>query len=740
MLKINNTPSIRKLYLPISVILSLIGCAPSGNYKPISAQTITFDGNAAPDRDGVTIDDLLKIRDIDNIQISPDRQHIAFPVRQADVASNSYITEWFSLSTTGSQTPKYLGSAGTSQLASVRNLIPGVYQHSPAVWAPDSTMIAYYRVDSNRGQIWTSDITGGEPKQRTNSEFEIGSFTWARDGNGFYFNTQNSTKEEISNSIRAEGERGFRFDKRFSPGYDQSQPTFRLDLTLERFPTLDQRVHEATHYRYVELSSQNETEVDDDHLVRAALPSLDYDPDRLFSSINLSEAAQQRLNYQRFQGLRPKKFGPHLDSLVWADVASSEKAYAFPELKMYWSKDADGGERTACQHDDCVGEIAGFWGLDDGDSVVFQKVLGQNNSKTVFVLWNVKNNTTTELHSSHHLFRSCQNLGAGLICLMETPKNPARIVRLDGYTGSLSEVFDPNPEFKGLQKPKVERQEWSNRFGHRTFGHLVWPLNYKPGRRYPLVVVTYRSRGFLRGGVGDEYPIMPLASEDFMVLSFDHPDIGRYIYDSGEHTEYSMIHRKMRDDWFEYRSVLDLIDTKISSLIEGGYVDKNRIAVTGLSFGAAITHFALIHSIHDLKAASVSGAGYDPGAYIMGSDLYREQMRNNGTNYPFGPNPGTWEVVSSALNADAIDAAVLMQVADRELMNAMNFIVAMGENRKVNATYVFPNEYHNKIHPLHRRAAYERNLDWMKFWLMGKEDPILEKREQYQYWNSLREE
>lgn len=49
------------------------------------------------------------------------------------------------------------------------------------------------------------------------------------------------------------------------------------------------------------------------------------------------------------------------------------------------------------------------------------------------------------------------------------------------------------------------------------------PLDYEPGKRHPLIVTTYRSGGFLRGAVGDEFPIQLFAARGFAVLDFDAP-------------------------------------------------------------------------------------------------------------------------------------------------------------------------------------------------------------------------
>src|SRR3546814_21084172 len=65
----------------------------------------------------------------------------------------------------------------------------------------------------------------------------------------------------------------------------------------------------------------------------------------------------------------------------------------------------------------------------------------------------------------------------------------------------------------------------SDLFGTETFGDLVYPVNYDRRKKYPLIVVQYISRGFLSGGVGDEFTIKVFANRGYAVLSIQRPNI-----------------------------------------------------------------------------------------------------------------------------------------------------------------------------------------------------------------------
>ena len=91
-------------------------------------------------------------------------------------------------------------------------------------------------------------------------------------------------------------------------------------------------------------------------------------------------------------------------------------------------------------------------------------------------------------------------------------------------------------------------------------------------------------------------------------------------------------------------------------------------------------------------------------------------------------------------NAAAIDTPLLMHLADREYLTAIDVFAALREQGQPVDMYVFPDEYHNKWQPLHRLAVYERNLDWFRFWLQDKEDPDPRKADQYSIWRKLRDQ
>ena len=162
----------------------------------------------------------------------------------------------------------------------------------------------------------------------------------------------------------------------------------------------------------------------------------------------------------------------------------------------------------------------------------------------------------------------------------------AEVVLVDVLpAGTVRTLVDLNPEFANLQLGAITRLEGVNRYGDRWWAHLVKPLNYEPGKKYPLIVTTYRTREFLRGASGDENPIHVYAANGFAVLSFDY---GRREYDNKP------------GDFQRYLSWYESMDASIAMAIqkasEMGVVDTTRVGLTGYSRGTEIVAYEITHT------------------------------------------------------------------------------------------------------------------------------------------------
>ena len=297
-------------------------------------------------------------------------------------------------------------------------------------------------------------------------------------------------------------------------------------------------------------------------------------------------------------------------------------------------------------------------------------------------------------------------------------------------------LFRPNRALLKRSFPHVELLRVEAGRGLKAFGYLVQPaVSAGPA---PLIITMYDCNGFLRGGTGDEYPIYPWVSRGFAVLCFDPPKVLPELSDKLSEREY---HATM--DGAVLRGPLAVQSTLGAAMQLGtkrGNIDVNRIGITGLSYGAQVAWFSLLQR-KDLRTAIVSGGSMDATVYFLGG---RWQQQNAAFFARPGrarlkPDEPAIKASSVVYNAERVSASVLINVSDYESLLAASSFTALKDAGRAVEMYVFPQEHHGKTQPVHKKAIYERNLDWMDFWLRNEEDTTPDKQGQYSRWRVLRE-
>jgi hypothetical protein len=371
--------------------------------------------------------------------------------------------------------------------------------------------------------------------------------------------------------------------------------------------------------------------------------------------------------------------------------------------------------------------------------VFFVKQEGRAHSDASVYMWKPGDLEPRLLIRADASFVSCQAAASEVICSYETPTQPREVIALDAQSGSIRPIYNPNASFSDLRLPKIERIFFPDGFGNAAFGHLVYPPDYDPGHKYPLVIVQYRSKGFLRGGVGDEYPIYPLAAHGAFVLSYDQPNDWRILSDHGVKNladVASLFGAEYKNDYIDKRG-MGALKNAIAMLTARNLIDPRKVGITGLSDGARQTDYAISHS--DIFAAAAHSGFWFPEFYsLIVNSSYREVFKGQmGTRGRQATIDRFKQISISSTHPERIHTPLLLQDADTELIGELPEYTALVEAKRPVDAYVFPNEYHVKWQPKHKLAVAERAIDWFDFWLQGREDSAPSKREQYEHWEQL---
>ena len=653
----------------------------------------------------VTAEDILRLRDVGEpdgsafgrpspLAVSPDGRSVAFILNRADPDTNSYCRALVAVDLARPHRLRVIDRGGeiiNFPLVFRGMTVPAGYPDiiTPA-WSPDGNWIAYLRRDNGRTQVWRARADGSESRALTRLDSDAEAVSW-NPGNGrIIYAAKPAMPRELA-AIEKEGRQGWLYDARFAP-----------KLALRPMPS----------------------EI----------------PREVFSIAPDGSDARVADDAERRVPLAPASGATLTPRAIARDgrIATVRKGADSGLLTLEIVVEGPDGRAVGCRFEQCRGRLTDVWWTPGERELLFLRREGWANGKMGLYRWSPGTaKAPVRLLETDDVLLGCVMAPAGLLCTRENATRPRHIVVIDPQTGSQRLIYDPNPEFASVALGKVERLTWRNDQGIEGRGDLVLPPGYRPGRRLPTVLVTYRSNGFLRGGTGDEYPIHPLAAAGFAVLSIENvADVNLARAGIASSTDLA---REGQKGWAERWSQLSSQQTAVRLLVSRGITDPARVGISGLSNGATSVRFALLNSkMFAVASASTCCVGHQ-GVMTYGGVGTAKDFIAIGHPGP-GADPGDFYKLNSfAMNAHRMDTPLLLQVADDEMISSLEDVTALQGARKPVEMYVFPGEHHMKWQSAHRAAIYRRNIDWFAFWLQGRIDPDPAKRDQYQRWKTLRD-
>jgi dipeptidyl aminopeptidase/acylaminoacyl peptidase len=621
---------------------------------------------------------------------SPDGRWVATVLQRADLATNGFCQAVVLIDRWRRVPPRLLDRGG----GFLPSIFPdnghydsnGVPRLNAARFSPDGRWVAYLKRLDHHTRLWVAGLDGRPALPVTPATADVTRWGWRPGGEALVF-AYDQGGAEAAAAIDREGLSGWHFDQRMAPMLG-----FRPQIP-------------------------------------APLPEIVAAVNVHGISIPVAVADRAAL---RDDGDLP--LGQHREGgggrIAWAERLHD---HAFSPSRIEMRSAA--GASIPCIAPACTGHIVGLWWAGGGRSLVFLKREGWNDRFTALYRWSPASAQPQRILQTDDVIEGCTSVGEDLICARQGAVQPPRLVAIASRTGRQRIVFDPNPGFDRLILGRVERLEWRNDIGREVYGDLVLPPGYTGGR-LPTIVVLYRSRGFLRGGTGNDYPIQLFARRGFAVLSIDRPAL--FAAADPAIDDDDAFWRANTRDWADRRSVDSAIGAGLDLLVAKGIADPARLALTGLSDGASSVRFALVNAKR-YAAAAISTCCVDESSDDMvGPGWVTESAR---LGYPpAAPVDDTfWRSYSLALNASKIRTPLLMQLADSELLSSLHAYTALQAAGQPVDLYFYPDEYHFKWQPMHRWAVYERNLDWFSFWLQGREDPAIDKQDQFARWRVLRD-
>jgi len=644
----------------------------------------------------ITSLDLASLRDVHGVSISPDGKHVAAIIGQPLCEANSYRTSLLLIDTKAGHSWRNLGTAGVPHWDVINQWISEAPQ-----WSPDSRYITY-RAQMAPGksmQVWRWTPKREPPVQLTHVPGDVVRYRWMHDGSGLVLTVQ---PKRSPAEVRAIEEHGMLYDGSFPVWNRQSL----VDAVLEW------KSPEQQTWLYSFVTRKEHRATPDE--VRTFGP---WQSD--LENENVLTRPQDLDETHHILDAKISPDGSHVAYRYFRDASAESQQISY----VLFVKPVRGG--TPLRLTPLNGYVEEYWWSPDSKRIYYTVGSQGGHSPEFAVAFILGGPPRTLVHTNDYLDQlSMDDAERYVACTRENNTTPPQIALIDLEKGTVHTLLELNPELRNIQLSPVTRMEGVNRYGESWFGQLVMPLHYEPGKRYPLIITTYRSGDyFLRGASGDESPIQVYAAHGFAVLSMD---VGP-MKDPTNFEGFRML----------WASPIASMEQAVRELAESGLVDPEWVGATGYSYGETILGFAVGHT--QLLHAASGVASYDAFFYYLTDDGFRAMFKKWGLgNWLDESSRKHWSEVSLVLQVDSVHIPILKQAGDFEGLGDVPLYVALKDFDKPEELYLYPDELHHKNQPKHRLEIYERNLDWFRFWLEDEQDPAPSKRKQYERWNKLR--
>ena len=662
---------------------------------------------------------IVEMQEITSVSVSPSGQLAVVGICHANPGTNKRELSWVVVPLREGSTLKVVPAGEEIYDPSA----PGALLSRQALWSSDSKWFFYLRRDGEEVQLWETRADGRTTRQVTRSKSDLIDLKRSSEPDVFIVQLA-PDREALRQAEQAENRNGILYDDHVIGG-------FPLTRTL---PVIDR-------WRSVRRTDNGE-----------------YVPPG-WSGRTTAFFDVRSHNLRAVDGLAPKALAPAAESgtnmvsiVALSPMPKNPSDYAGKYTLQLESKTAE-HPKLKCELAECVANRITIIGWSpDGAEIYYladslQDPRGVSFPKGAAIYaWNPHRNVVRLIHESggglwgrlynvHGIagfsLESNPLAGREIVVASAGADEPPRLEAINLDSGISRILFDPNAELRSLTQGRALWHTWETSTGYLGRGIMILPDDYRPGKTYPAVFTTYAcGNGFLRGGSGDNASEYVLAKHGFIAVCVNMPVSEMIMRESDQSRIYPVY--------------CDIILGLIADLTKSGKLDPSRVGLSGQSLGANAGAYCISHS------NAIAAAAFRHGSYpeLARWELFDTSAAARGPSGVYArlglPDPrsdptGKWNQISVSHHAANINTPTLLEIDDLEHLGALPLWSAMRDEGKAVEMYVFPEDAHSLIQPIHMLVNFERQLDWFRFWLKNEEDMTVDKRTQYDRWNKLLE-
>jgi dipeptidyl aminopeptidase/acylaminoacyl peptidase len=644
-----------------------------------------------------TFEEMMKVQRVSDPQLSPDGKWVAYTVTVYDVEKNNKNSDLWLVPARGGDARQMTRSPKSDERPR---------------WSPDSKRLAFLSTRSGPSQIWILSIEAGEPTPVDTQGMEASGVLWSPDGSHLAFVSdvhsecldaacnQKKEKDREANPVKArvldkllfrhwnawkEGKRSHLFvvpagggsAKDLTPG-DADAPPFSLggpddyafspdgkELCFVRNMDKEEAISTNSDLWVVPIGGGSEPRKITSNPAADASPL--YSPDGKF----IAYRAQSRPGFEsdRWQ-------------LMLLDRASSQAKGLTPSFdrsvdSFAWSHDSQS-----------LYVIAG----DQARQPIFRVDVGGGPLQKV-----VDSHTNDELQVSAD--------GQRIVFSRQSLSAPAEIYLAQPNGADLKPLTTTNQELVSqLDLPAAESLWFSGAGGTKAQTWILKPPHFNPAKKYPLLLAIHGGpQGVWGDAMSYRWNGQVFASQGYVVM-MPNP--------RGSTTFGQKFVDEIRDDWGGkvYEDLMKAVDHALTL----GYIDRNRLAAAGGSFGGYMANWMAGHTDRFKCLISHAGVFNLTSMYGVTEELWFPEWEFAGTPWT---NRATYEKWSPHQFAKNFKTAMLV------IHGELDFRVPIGEGFQLfsylqrlkvpSKMLYFPDEGHWILKPKNSQLWYQTCFDWL---------------------------
>lgn len=650
-----------------------------------------------------TFEEVISLRSVGGVQLSPDGKTVVYTVQSTDWNENRYDTEIWLCHEGGKpfQLTNNVKNASTNPL-----------------FSPDGQWLAFLSDRGNKTQIYVLRLSGGEARALTREEEGISFFDWHPDGKRFVF-----VKNESEEKTKKEREKRYGAfetdDKEFSLSH-----LWQIDFVPDMADPSEKPCYETTDSLKLKagciqwpkakrITEGNFTVTNFSVSPDGMKIAFSHQPDPLINSFAKSDISWMDIETKKVNrivnNLSSDSFedwSPDSKEILYTTNLNDSVSNFYANSKLFAINiETKASRQLAKNLDEDLGGLS--WEANGIYTSMY--------NKTKRVLYRIDPAT-----GAHTIFKNSPDQIFGFSfskngrALAFVGKNGDQLseVWLDG-NGSTTMVSNFNDQIKDWKTAQSEVISWKSKDGATIEGVLHKPKNYDATKKYPLLVVIHGgptgidSPTPVPGGV---YPIVQWLDKGCLVLRPNYRGSAGY----GESFRSLNVKNLGVGDMWDVMSGIDYLDKK-------GIIDKTKMGSMGWSQGGYISAF-LTTNTNVFKAISVGAGISNWTTYYVSTDIHpftRQYLK---------ATPWSDELIykktSPMTNINNAKTPTLIQHGEFDkrvpISNAYELLQGLRDKKVPSELIVYKGFGHGINKPKERLAANWHNWQWFNKYVWGE--------------------